>query len=140
MKFKLVLFSILALLATAPRSQAAAIYANVAKDGTAYANQPLYGGGLPRQLIDGAKSPQIHGDVNLTPGFAYKIDLGKDYSVNELKFYPRQDGCCPERLTKFRVSLYSDDPDAGGTEIWGADQFTDGSNPGSGNGKVFTVS
>ena len=139
MKFKPLLYGIVAFVTMAVHSLAATVNVNVAKDGTAYANGALYGGGLPRQLIDGAKSPQVHGDTALATGFAYTIDLGKSNVVSELKIYPRQDGCCPERLANFRVSLHSNDGGAMGAEVWGTNLFTTTGNAGSGAGVLLTV-
>ncbi|HEY6228524.1 MAG TPA: discoidin domain-containing protein, partial [Verrucomicrobiae bacterium] len=123
-------------------ASAATAIVNVAMDGIAAANQPVYTGQSPNWLIDGSKDAGnvVHGQAALDPGFAFTIDLQKDYSVSDIKVYPRQNACCPDRLSNFRVSLHADDGAGGmGAEIWGTDLFTDGSNPGSGAGKVVDV-
>lgn len=138
-KLRLLVFVTATFLGIVGTTFAATATANVAKDGTAYANQPLYGGASPQTLIDGDIGLQVHGDVDLQPGFAYTVDLGRDYSISELKVFPRQDGCCAERLTNFRISVHADNGGTMGAEVWGADEFTDGTNPGSGAGKVVSI-
>lgn len=121
----------------------AGITFNHALDAAAYSNQPLYlaAGWSISRLVDGDRLGVVHGDVNLAPGFAYEVDLGGIVNMTSLVIYPRQDGCCPERLTRFRVSIHQDDNGLPGVEQWGADLFADGTNPGSsGGGKVVIES
>jgi len=113
---------------------------NVAPEATPAANAPLWGGRSIWQLNNGATWDTFHGDTALPAGFAYFLDLGQPYSIHELRLYPRQDGCCPDRLSNLRVSVHQDDgAGAIGVEVWGADLFTDGSNPGSAPGTVVKV-
>src|SRR3954462_3083269 len=131
-----------ALLSVSQNASGATATINVAMDGIAAANQTVYAGQSPTWLVDGTKAPGnvVHGQASLTPGFAFTIDLQKDYSVSDIKVYPRQDVCCPDRLSNFRVSLHADDGSGGmGAEVWGIDQFTDGLNPGTGPGKVVDI-
>jgi hypothetical protein len=111
----------------------AAILINHALGSIPYSNRPLYNpaGWSILQLVDGDRLAAIHGDVNIDPGFAYDIDLGGTINFSNLVIYPRQDGCCPERLTNFKVSLHRDDNGAVGEEVWTANFYTDGSNAGS---------
>ncbi len=116
--------------------------ANVAPNGTAFASGPLWGPGNwdIKKLIDGDRSGVFHGDATLDAGFAYSVDLGKPYEITELRIYPRQDGCCPERLSKIHVSVHNDDGTGKiGTEVWGTDKFTDGTNAGSSAGSLVIV-
>ncbi len=129
-------------LALAVGGAALADNVNVALNGTAFVNGPLYVGAPFNiaQLIDGDRADVIHGDIALPLGFAYTVDLGTNYAVNEIRIYPRQDGQVPERLTNIRVSVHSDDGTGNiGTELWGTNMFTDGSNAGSGAGKVVSI-
>lgn len=124
-----------ALLCTSQNGLAAIV--NVAMDGISTANQDTYAGQSATWLIDGSKDANnvVHGQQTLTPGFAFTINLQKDYSVSAIKVYPRQGACCADRLTNFRVSLHTDDGAGGiGAEVWGVDKYTDGTNPGSGPG------
>jgi hypothetical protein len=115
--------------------------ANVALNGTAFSNGTLFGNGRISSVHDGNKTSVIHGDTGLEPGFAYTLDLGRNHEITELRIYPRQDGCCPERLTNFRVSIHTAMQTGEiGPEVWGIDQFTDGTNPGSTAGVVVTIS
>ncbi|MEW6158563.1 MAG: discoidin domain-containing protein [Verrucomicrobiota bacterium] len=137
MKRVLLLLAILTLLPFMSRAD----LANVAFNGTAYSNRPLWGPGNWNisMLNDGNKSGVFHGDATIEAGFAYSIDFGKSYPVKQIKVYPRQDGCCPERLRNFRVSVHNDDNGQVGAEVWGTDLYTDGSNPGAAAGTVVTV-
>jgi len=116
--------------------------ANVAIDGIATANQEVYSGQNAAWLMDGSKDAGnvVHGQQTLTPGFAFTIDLQKDYSVSDIKIYPRQDNLAADRLSNFRVSLHADDGAGGmGAEVWGVDKYTDHSNPGAGPGVVVDI-
>src|SRR5690242_8399622 len=90
-----------ALLCAGQNAFAATATANVAFDGIAAANQLVYSGQSPNWLIDGSKDGGnvVHGQAALDPGFAFTIDLQKDFSVTDIKVYPRQDACCPDRLS-----------------------------------------
>lgn len=115
---------------------------NVSGQGTAQSNRPLYSNWNPVRLIDGATNTAglVHADVAPEAPLIYSIDLGKAYPITGVKIYPRQDGCCADRLSWFRVSVHTDDgAGAAGTEVWGTDLFTDGSNPGSTAGSVVDV-
>jgi hypothetical protein len=122
-------------------SEPAGITINHALEALAYSNRPLYvpaGWGISR-LVDGDRLGVFHGDVNIEPGFAYEVNLGGTVNLSNIVIYPRQDGCCPERLTNFRVSVHEDDNGGAGAEVWGANLFTDGSNPGSAPGGKVEV-
>ena len=115
--------------------------ANVALDGTAYiVNGELYPANWTiAQMNDGDKRGVFHGDVAgvILDGYAYQLDLGKDFAVSQIKIYPRQDECCAGRLKNFRVSLHGGSTEMG-AEVWGTDLFTTGNAP-STNGSVVVV-
>ena len=93
--------------------------ANVALNGHPTATAGLYGNASISKLVDGDKQNVFHGSTALPDGFAYTLDLGKNYAVTQLKIYPRQDGCCAERLTDFRVSVHgTNELGEMGAEIW----------------------
>ncbi len=121
---------------------ASAATVNVALDAPAFANGPLFANVYPALLVNGDKSgvgnQVMHGGVGLPTGFAYWIDLGRSYSPTQIRLYPRQDGCCAERLSNFRVSLHEDVSDLS-FELWGGDFYTEGSNPGTAAGSVVTI-
>ena len=100
-------------------TQAQAAIVNVALDAPAFANGPLYGNDLVARLTDGRRTPQIHADVSPPTGFAYWVDLGVPRALTEIKIYPRQDACCPDRFSNVRVSVHDDDGlDNIGPEVW----------------------
>ncbi len=122
-------------------SAAATVRLDLAYQAKAYNNRPLWGPGgwNISQLVDGDRNTVIHGDQNLEPGFAYQIDLGTDVNMEEIDIFPRQDGCCPERLKNIRVSVHKDNGGTIGDAVWSSDLYTDSSNAGSGNGKVTKI-
>lgn len=140
--FVRIFVAICCLLGAGQNAMSATAIINVAPDGVAAANQDVYSGQSPNTLIDGSLGAGnvVHGAQTLTPGFAFTIDLQTNYSVSEIKVYPRQGACCPDRLTNFRVSLHADDGAGGmGAEVWGVDKYTDGTNPGSGPGTLVDI-
>src|ERR1051326_7270180 len=119
---------------------ARAVLVNVALDAPAYVNGPIFGNDTVARLTDGLRNLQIHSDVAPPAGFAYWIDLGASYAITNIKIWPRQDGCCPDRFSNVRVSVHNDDGLGNiGDVVWHADLFTDGSNPGATNGALVTV-
>jgi hypothetical protein len=114
---------------------------NYARGAKAYNNQPLWGPGgwNISMLIDGDTRSVFHGDAGLQPGYAYTVNLGDPVALESINIYPRQDTCCPERLSNFRVSVHNDTNGAIGQQVWSADLFTDGTNPGSGQGTLVTI-
>lgn len=105
----------------------------------AYTNRPLWGGGNIAAIVDNNRGGVFHGDATIEPGFAYTIDLELPVKFEELNIYPRQDGCCPARLTNFRVSIHNDNAGEIGDAVWSVDLFTDGSNPGAAAGSIVKL-
>ncbi|MCW5558334.1 MAG: discoidin domain-containing protein, partial [Verrucomicrobiae bacterium] len=120
-------------------SAEATLRVNLAFQAEAASNRPLYQNWAIGILVDGSRSGVVHGAQELEPGFAYTLDLGSAVLFDEIAIYPRQDGCCPDRLRNFRVSVHADDAGALGAENWGVDLFTDGSDAGSGAGTLVTI-
>jgi hypothetical protein len=115
---------------------------NRALQSRAFSNRPLWGPGgwNVSQLVDGNLGGPIHGDQTIEPGFSYQLDLGAEVEVDEIRIFPRQDGCCPERLRNIRVSVHKDSAGAIGDSNWAADLYTQpGENAGSGSGVVTIV-
>ena len=105
----------------------AALGATVTTSGPTWPNQGA------EKITDGDLTTQSHPQAELgTLGFTYSIDLGKEYQLEEILIHNRADGCCPERLSNYRVSLHDDDGSGlPGALVWTADVRTDGSNSGS---------
>ena len=88
---------------------------NIARNKPATTNGTLWSGHNVFTLTDGNRSSVLHGDgvggntgVRESPGFKYEVDLGSVYNFNRIEVWPRQDGCCPNRLTRYRVSVHLD--------------------------------
>ena len=94
---------------------------------------PTWPGYPPANLTDGDRNtfthPQAGTDIQ---GYYFQVDLGADYSLDRIDLFSRADGCCPERLTGYRVEIYSDRGGETGTLNWAADFRMDGSFPPSG--------
>lgn len=97
------------------------------------ASAATYGGASPLLLTDGRYNTYVHGLSGTATTFAYTVDLGQPVEIGRIDIFNRNDGCCPERLTNYRVSVHN----AGlggaiGPAVWSADVRTDGSNSGVG--------
>ncbi len=108
--------------------------ANLALGAATSSSQPIYANWPTSWLVNGSRTDQIHGDATIASPFAYIIDLGAVASIDRINILARQDGCCAERLSNYRVSLHEDNSGSIGAEVWGANMHTDHSNPGSGVG------
>jgi hypothetical protein len=109
---------------------------NAALGAPVTSSDATWGGQGPEMLTDGNLATQSHPLTEFgTLGFTYSIDLGQNYNLEEIVLFNRSDGCCPERLSNYRVSLHNDDGDGlPGDVVWTTDVRTDGSNSGS-NGR-----
>ncbi len=115
---------------------------NYALHADAFTNGTLWLGGIaggPANLTDGNLGTIIHGDgAGGTTGVAeefgmyYEIDLGQEIEIAELKIWPRQDGCCPERLTFYGVSIHEDNNGSAGNTVWSTVMRDDFSTPEAG--------
>ena len=85
----------------------------------------------PSMITDGSASSFSHPASSTTPAnFKYTINLGSNQPLNKLRFLNRS-GCCPERLTNYRVSVFATDPAvAGATAGWTTVVRANGSNSG----------
>ncbi len=93
-----------------------------------------YGGYPASNLTDGDTQTFSHPDtMATTKGFRYDINLGRSWTLDHLRIFNRT-GCCPERLSNYRVSLFQDNgagaPAA--TAVWTAVIRANGTNSGSG--------
>ncbi len=106
---------------------------NAALGAPVTSSDATWGGQGPEMLTDGNLATQSHPLSDFgTLGFTYSIDLGQSYNLEEIILFNRTDGCCPERLSNYRVSLHVDDGSGlPGDVVWTTDVRTDGSNSGS---------
>ena len=103
----------------------------VSASGATWPNQ------FPEHLTDGNTGNQSHPQASSgTLGFYYEIDLGSEKSLGSIRLTNRS-GCCPERLTNYRVELRADAGGSAGAVNWSATIRSDGTN--SGDGGVDTV-
>ena len=106
---------------------------NIALGALVTSSAATYGGQVATNITDGNLTNQSHPLAEFgTLGFTYTIDLGDSYNLVEIVLWNRV-GCCPERLSNYRVSVHPDDG-AGmpGEPVWTTDIRTDGTNSGDG--------
>ncbi|MGC6459301.1 MAG: FN3 associated domain-containing protein [Akkermansiaceae bacterium] len=91
----------------------------------------------PENLTDGNTANLSHPLASSgTLGFYYEIDLGSEKNLGSIRLTNRT-GCCPERLTNYRVELRADAGGLAGAVTWSATIRANGTN--SGDGGVDTV-
>ncbi|MFM8878381.1 MAG: FN3 associated domain-containing protein, partial [Verrucomicrobiota bacterium] len=94
---------------------------------------PTWPGYPPANLTDGDRNTFTHPQADTAvKGYYFQVDLGAVYSLDHIDLYGRADGCCPERLTGYRVEIYADRGGETGPLNWAADFRMDGSHPPSG--------
>ncbi|MCA9186507.1 MAG: discoidin domain-containing protein [Pirellulaceae bacterium] len=118
--------------------QAAHGQINVAPDGTATATGPTWSNWNPYRIIDGDLNTIVHA-AEPTSTFGYTIQLANPVDIQAINVFNRVDGCCPERLTNYRVSVLSDNAGTAGSPIWSADVRTDGTNSGTAGVDMLTA-
>ncbi len=97
-----------------------ALGATVTSSAATYAGQPA------SNLTDGLLNTNSHPGDNLQNNFAYTLDMGAIISLTRLELFNRTDGCCPDRLSNYRVQIL----DGSQSSVWSGDIRTDGSNSG----------
>ena len=111
-----------------------ALYKLVTSSGTT-------GAGLPAaNLTDGNPGTFSHPQASTgTTGFYYQVDLAGTFFLDRIVLFGRGDGCCPERLRRYRVQLLADSSGAPGAVNWTGDFRMDGSIPSNGGTDVIRV-
>src|SRR5687768_6825356 len=113
---------------------------NLALGKPAISSGPNFGSFKPAALTDGDEQTFAHPLASSgTLGFYYEVDLGRSYRLDRIVLRNRNDGCCPERLTRVRVEIYGDGGDVPGSLNWWTDLRADGSNSGVGGRDVITA-
>ena len=89
---------------------------NIAVGRPVSSSAATWSGQPPSHLTDGNFNNQSHPLASSgTLGFYYEIDLGAERNLGSVELVNRS-GCCPERLTNYRVEMRAD---AGGSAICG---------------------
>lgn len=113
---------------------------NIAIGRPVSASAPTWSGQLASNLTDGNTANQSHPlAASGTLGFYYEIDLGSTKNLGSVDLINRS-GCCPERLSNYRVEIRADNGGSAGAVTWSADIRTDGSNSGDGGRDNVTAS
>lgn len=98
---------------------------------------PSWSGLPPEQLTDGNLSTFTH-NLNTVPDWSFIVDLGSTMPLENIELFNRNDGCCPERLSNFTVSLHGDTGPTIGPAVWSANLRTNNSNSGVGGRDLIT--
>ena len=113
---------------------------NIALGRPVSASAATWGGQVPANLTDGNTGNQSHPLASSgTLGFYYEIDLGSERNLGSVELFNRI-GCCPERLSNYRVEMRADAGGSAGTVNWSANIRTDGSNSGDGGSDLVEAS
>ncbi|MFT5855056.1 MAG: hypothetical protein ACI8XO_002304, partial [Verrucomicrobiales bacterium] len=113
---------------------------NIAVGRPVSSSAATWNGQLPANLTDGNTANQSHPLANSgTLGFYYEIDLGSTKSLGSVELVNRS-GCCPERLSNYRVEIRADSGGSAGAVNWSAEIRTDGSNSGDGGRDIVSAS
>jgi hypothetical protein len=106
---------------------------NLALGKPVIASGATWNGFPPTLIADGNPSSFSHPLTNVgTQGFYYQIDLQSGSFLDRILVRNRNDGCCPERLSNYKVSLLADSGGNPGAVNWSASVRTNGTNSGSG--------
>ncbi|MBN9693781.1 MAG: CotH kinase family protein [Verrucomicrobia bacterium] len=99
---------------------------------------PTWPGLSVELLTDGSPDTFTHPATETdTTGYYFEVDLGREFLLERIVIRNRNDGCCPERLTRYRVEVYGDQGGESGSLNWGTLVRADGSH--SGVGGVDTI-
>ena len=95
---------------------------NAALNGIASQSSDFYGDvaaiGFAKDANDGVISPITNFTSTLNEsGASWQVDLGQATPIEQIVVFNREDAA--NRLNNFRVSVWNDDPQNGGTELWG---------------------
>jgi hypothetical protein len=113
---------------------------NIALGRPVSASAETWSGQVPANLTDGNTSNQSHPLASSgTLGFYYEVDLGTEKNLGSVKVINRS-GCCPERLSNYRVEVRADAGGSAGVVNWAANIRTDGSNSGDGGSDLVVPS
>ena len=113
---------------------------NIAIGRPVSASAATWSGQVPANLTDGNEANQSHPLASSgTLGFYYEIDLGSTRNLGSIELVNRS-GCCPERLSNYRVEIRADNGGSAGAVNWSANIRTDGSNSGQGGRDLVSAS
>ena len=119
---------------------------NLALGAPVTASAATGGNGPAPLLTDGGVGGVVHPGANLQNGFYFQIDMGETIAFDEIDVYGRV-GCCPERLSNYRVELLDENlgvnwtGDIPGVAVdAGIDNITAGDGTGTFTGQFIRIS
>lgn len=113
---------------------------NLARGQPARSSAPTWSGLSVATLTDGDPNTFTHPLVATgTKGYFFEVDLGRSQSLEKIILRGRADGCCPERLSHYRVEVYADQEGDLGALNWSATMRADNSFPPSGGSDTLTA-
>src|SRR5580765_3038929 len=87
-----------------------------------------WGNLVPAAITDGDPNTFSHPlAASGTLNYYFEVDLGGSYQLDRMLLRNRADGCCPERLTNYRIEIYADNAGDAGVLNWNATMRADGS-------------
>ncbi len=113
---------------------------NLARGKPVFSAGPTWPGLVLQSLTDGNPDTFTHPATGTdTTGYFFEVDLGREYWLQQIVVRNRNDGCCPDRLTRYRIEVYADAEGETGTLNWSAHVRLDGSNSGVGGIDTITA-
>ncbi|MCA9245594.1 MAG: lamin tail domain-containing protein [Planctomycetales bacterium] len=111
---------------------------NIALNAAVSPSDSTWGSFPASNITDGNRATFTH-PLTPTETFFYDIDLGQTATLDRIQIAGRGDGCCTDRLTNYRVSLFANDNGDPGALRWSTVVRGDGSNSGVGGVDVLTA-
>ncbi|HRI13080.1 MAG TPA: lamin tail domain-containing protein [Verrucomicrobiota bacterium] len=105
---------------------------NIALGKPVFGSGPTWPGLAVESLTDGRPETFSHPATGAAEDYYFEVDLGREYLFERIVIRNRNDGCCPERLTRYRVEVYGDRGGETGDLHWAALIRGNGSNSGVG--------
>lgn len=104
---------------------------NLALNKPVTATAALWPGFPEAFLTDGNPGSFTHPATGVaTLGFEFEVDLHREFLFERIVIRNRADGCCPERLSRYRIEIYADNGGESGALNWSGLIRGDGSNSG----------
>ncbi len=112
---------------------------NIAQGQPVISSGPTWGGLSVATLTDGDPNTFTHPRAATgNKGYFFEVDLGRTRSLERIVLRGRADGCCPERLSNYRVEVYADQEGDPGALTWSTVMRADNSFPPSAGSDTLT--
>ena len=108
---------------------------NLALAAPVNSSAPQWPGQPDFAIVDGDTRTVSHPAQDAFAGFSYTVNLQNSFDLTSIELLNRGDGCCPDRLSNYRVEVLS----PAMATLWSGNIRTDGSNSGTGGLDTITA-